>query len=83
MWFPPKVNAGKYEKLLEHVLDEYGDNIGGRNLIFQHDNAAVHRAKTIKNWFDRVKVEVLPWPARSPDLNPIGNLWGILARKVY
>lgn len=25
----------------------------------------------------------MPWPANYPVLNPIGNLWGILFRRVY
>ncbi len=26
---------------------------------------------------------MLPWRARSPDANPIENLWGLLAQRVY
>ncbi len=49
---------------------------------FQQDLAPAHTAKSTNSWLNDHGVGVLDWPANSPDLNPIENLWGIVKRKM-
>ncbi len=52
------------------------------DFIFQHDLAPAHTAKSTKSWLNDHGVGVLDWPANSPDLNPIENLWSIVKSKM-
>lgn len=49
---------------------------------FQQDGASSHTAKTTKNWLQYKQMEVLDWPANSPDLSPIENIWWLMKRKL-
>lgn len=59
------------------------DNLYPRGAIFQQDNAPAHTSKASTERMMDHSLIALPWPARSPDANPIENLWAVLARQVY
>ena len=42
------------------------------------DNATSRKAKTVVDHLKARRVRVLDWPANSPDLSPIENLWSSL-----
>ena len=74
------INSNRY---LTEILQPVAVPLVRRHgLVFQQDNARPHTARVCTRYLQAQNVNVLPWPAYSPDLSPIEHLWDTLGRAV-
>ena len=82
IWVPSThMNGSKYKEI---ILEKYVTPFmhGHPDLIFQQDNSSVHCSKLVREYFQSVNIEPLPWAAKIPDLNIIENVWAVLKELV-
>lgn len=80
-------NNASYCKLIENkVLKDLSKHVMNNKLLYVQDNAAIHVAKNknnimyVEEAFKKLStnIEFIDWPALSPDMNPIEQVWSAL-----
>ena len=76
-----KVNSAKYLQVIQDTIAPAFNTFKEQEpqAIFQQDNAPIHKGKKAMAGMVEAGIPLLPWPAYSPDLNPLEN---ILERKI-
>jgi len=78
--------GGVTGRVIRDCLEENLPTICEPGSIFAQDNASTHTARIVQDWIQpwaaENGVELVNWPAYSPDLNPIENLWKLLKQEI-
>ena len=78
------MNSDGYVNVLERHICPLSSRLGNPSTswILMDDNATCHRSLVTNSFKSQAGIRTLTWPARSPDLSPIENVWSLLKRSV-
>ena len=68
------------DQYVKPILDNY---FKSDNYYFQQDNCSIHVSAKSRTFLQSSFANVLDWPSKSPDLNPIENIWKLISDHVY
>ena len=69
-----------YEELLRTVIPDIMESCS--DFIFMQDDASIHCVEPVVDYLHELQVKKLNWPPKSPDLNPIENVWTLMQHRL-
>ena len=76
-------NSKDYVTLLEENVMPFVKKHLKDHFIWQHDGASIHKSKITTAHLTEREIKILPWPAKSPDLNVVEKIWAWLVEDLY
>ena len=68
--------------LVPRVVPHFDNHTLADRPMFMDDNARPHKARSVQHLLQQEAVQTIPWPAMSPDMNPIEHVWDFIGRKI-
>jgi transposase len=83
-WIQGKVDSDSYLDVVRDYVRQSRDwwGMDQETFIFQQDNASVHTARKVIDFFEENNITILAWPPHSPDLNPIEHVWAYMKKEL-
>ena len=79
------LNSDGYINMLQdnEIFSSLNEKYGEKGYYFEQDGASCHRSKKTKDWLKTQNINSIDnWPANSPDLSCIEQVWAILETKI-
>ncbi|CAH2208874.1 jg26775 [Pararge aegeria aegeria] len=77
-----RLRVRRYPRLTAVQARHELETVRGVTISEPTDNARPHTARVTQAYLNDMNITVMEWPTRSPDMNPIEQVWDLLRRKV-
>jgi transposase len=64
------------------VVPRFDNHLLATRPVYMDDTARPHRSRAVTAYLQSEAVTSVPWPAMSPDFNPIEHIWDMLGRLI-
>jgi transposase len=68
--------------ILQPVVPHFNNHPLATRPVYMDDNARPHHSRAVTTYLQSEAMTSVPWPAMSPDLNPIEHIWDMLGHHI-